>query len=66
MLFDAVSIQEEQEDGFMEKAVVLDTENIKKIAKLPCVVDQDTRLVQNEDVALRVLNRQVKLLNQKP
>ena len=49
-----LSIQEENEQDLVEKAVVVDPVNNITKAKLPFLVDPDTRLVPNENDALRV------------
>ena len=63
---DSMSIQEENEQDLVEKAVVVDPVNNITKAKLPFLVDPDTRLVPNENDALRVFKKQVKILNLKP
>ena len=66
MRFDAVSIQEEVEQAMIERSIEVDLEENVTRAKLPFLVDPDTRLVPNEYDALRVFKRQAKMLNLKP
>ena len=63
---ESMSIQAENEQDVIEKAVVVDTVKNITQAKLPFLVDPDTRLVPNESDALRVFKKQVKILNLKP
>ena len=63
---DSISIQEENEQALIEQAVLVDPENNLTRTKLPFLVDPDTRLVANENDALRVFRKQVKILNMKP
>ena len=66
MRFDSISIQEEVEQAIIERSVHVDpVENVTK-AKLPFLVNPDTRLTSNENDALKVFKRQVQILNQKP
>ncbi len=64
--FESISITDELEHNLIEKCVLVDIEANKTVAKLPFVLDPDTHLVSNENVALKVYNSQVRLLNSKP
>ena len=66
MRFDSISIQEELEQGIIERCVMVDLENSRTVAKLPFLVDPESRLVSNETQALNVFRRQVKRLSLKP
>ena len=61
---EAKSLQDEVEDNLIEKCVTCDLESSFVSAKLPFLADPLTHLeASNELVALKVFNRQVKILN---
>ena len=63
---EAISIQEEVEQNLIEQNVVVDPDKGVTTCKLPFLVDPDSRLVPNEQVALKVFRQQVKKLNDSP
>lgn len=63
---ESLSIQEEHEQSLIEKCVNVDTDLGITMAKLPFILDPDTHLVDNEHVALRVYQSQLKILNDRP
>ena len=63
---DVVSIQEEIESEIIEQCVTVDTEKGESVAKLPFVVNPDTRLRPNDKMALKVFEAQVRNLSKKP
>ena len=66
MRFESISIQEEVEQALIERSVEIDMSKNITQARLPFLVDPDSRLVSNEKEALKVFRRQVKILNMKP
>ena len=64
--FDATSIQEEIEQGLIERSVSVNVDRGITTAKLPFVADPDSRLVPNENEALKVYRGQIKKLNKNP
>ena len=61
---EAISLQDEMENNMIEKCVMVDLELSMTIAKLPFLTDPLTHLeASNEQVALKVFNSQVKILN---
>ena len=61
--FEAVSIQKDSEQALIERCVTVDVSRGVTTAKLPFVVDPDTRLVPNEQEALKVYQGQLRKLN---
>ena len=59
-------MHKELEQGIIERCVMVDLENSRTVAKLPFLVDPESRLVSNETQALNVFSRQVKRLSLKP
>ena len=66
MRVEAISIQEEIEQGLIESCIHVDVNQGITTAKLPFVTDADSRLVPNMHEALEVYRAQVKKLNGKP
>ena len=64
--FEAISIQEEIEQGLIERSIHVDISQGITIAKLPFLVDPDVRLKPNEQEAIKVFRGQVKKLNSSP
>ena len=64
--FDMVSIQEEIEDEILDQCVTVNLDKGETVAKLPFVVDPDTRLKPNDHMARKVYESQVRNLNKKP
>ena len=63
---DALSVQEEIEQGIIERCVHVDVSQGITTAKLPFVTEPDSRLMPNENVALKVFRGQVIKLNANP
>lgn len=63
---ESMSIQEEHEQSLIDKCVNVDSDLGITMAKLPFILDPDTHLVDNEHVALRVYQSQLKILNDRP
>ena len=61
-----ISIESEAEQNLIEECVNVDIELGVTMAKLPFIMDPETHLLQNENVALKVFNTQVKILNTRP
>ena len=64
--FDMISIQEEIEDEILDQCVTVDVDKGEAVAKLPFVVDPDTRLKPNDHMARKVYESQVRNLTKKP
>ena len=62
---DAISVQEEYEDALIDRSVVVDTRKGISTAKLPFVVDPDSRIAVDEQkrLASKIFQGQVRLLN---
>ena len=62
---DAVSLQEEYEDVLIDRSVTVDIDKGISLAKLPFVVDPDSRIAvaEQQRLALRVFKGQVRSLN---
>ena len=65
-ILEAISIEEEQGQNLIEKCVDADINLKITVAKLPFILDPDTHLVNNEHVALKVYNSQIRFLNDRP
>ena len=63
---DVVSIQEEIESEIIDQCVSVDIEKGESVAKLPFVVNPDSRLRSNDKMALKVYETQVRNLGKKP
>ena len=63
---DALSVQEEIEQGIIERCVHVDVSQGITTAKLPFVTEPDSRLMPNENVALKVFRGKVIKLNANP
>ena len=66
--WDCISIQEESEQGLIEKSVKIIPEKGESIARLPFVVNPDTRIDSDGilKAAKRVYRSQLRILNEKP
>ena len=62
---EAISIQEEMEQALIERCVTVDVSRGVTTAKLPFVLEPDTRLAPNEQMALKVYKGQVRKLSDK-
>ena len=62
-ILEAISIEEEQGQNLIESCVDADINLKISVAKLPFILDPDTHLVNNEHVALKVYNSQIRILN---
>ena len=63
---DVISIQEEIESQIIDRCVSVDVEKGVSVAKLPFVVNPDTRLKPNDRLARKVYDSQVRVLSKKP
>ena len=63
---ESLSIQDEFEQNLIEKCVNVDIDLAITMAKLPFIYDPKTHLVDNEHVARKVFNAQLKFLNDRP
>ena len=61
-----ISIESEAEQNLLEECVNVDIKLGITTARLPFITDPDTHLVQNENVALKVFNTQIKILSTRP
>jgi len=59
---EAISLKEEVEQDEINRSVVVDVSNCTTTAKLPLMHDPVMKLEPNRDVALKVLNQQIKRL----
>ena len=61
-----MSIESEAQQSLLEDCVNVDIQLGITMARLPFIADPDTHLVQNENVALKVFNTQIKILSTRP
>lgn len=61
-----LSIQEEVEQDLIEKCVNVDTTTGTTTAKLPFIVNPETKLVPNDKLALKIYESQIRMLSAKP
>ena len=63
---ESVSIQEEAEQVLIDRSVIVDTEKRITTAELPFLTQPDTKLVPNENDALKIYKGQVRQLATRP
>ena len=65
-ILEAISLKDEAEQNLIEKCVDVDIKLRITMARLPFILNPDTHLVNNENVALKVFNSQLRILNDRP
>ena len=65
-ILEAISLKDEAEQNLIEKCVDVDIKLRITMARLPFILNPDTHLVNNEHVALKVFNSQLRILNDRP
>ena len=63
---DAISVQEELESEILERCVRVDIKEGRSVAKLPFLVNPDTRLKPNDRLARKVYDSQIRVLSKNP